>query len=158
MILILFKIPCSFKNCQEFFGCLQIQTTCLRIEVKPERSRKLCHIFSHRTRHNEVKYFQKEHSCYHSPMFSFNWSKQWWVEEKTTLCNERQNEIAMNWISMLRLVWHKQGYGQIWLLIILPDELSACKVVWLLQLVIIYHNIVAWMNVSRNYRCNRNLY
>ena len=104
--------PMFFQKLFRIFGCLQTQTTCLRIEVKPERSRKLCHIFSHRTRHNEVKYFQKEHSCYHSPMFSFNWSKQWWVEEKTTLCNERQNEITMNWISMLRLVWHNKGMGR----------------------------------------------
>ena len=93
VILIFLQIPTSFKNCLEFFWSLQTQTTCLRIEVKPERSRKLCHIFSHRTRHNVEKYFQREHSCYHAPKFSSNW-----IQERATLCNEQLNEITMNWI------------------------------------------------------------
>ena len=38
-----------FQKLPRIFRVFTTQTTCFRIEVKPERSRKLCHIFSHRT-------------------------------------------------------------------------------------------------------------
>ena len=136
VILILFQILfCSFKNCLEFSG------------VYKPKPRVWGSKSSQREVENYVIFFLTERGTMRSNIFrmstlvTMRLSKQWRVEEKTTLFNKQQNALTC------------KAQASVWA--DLTADYFIGRAFWLLQLVIIYYNILAWMNVSRNYRSNR---